>query len=47
LIRQIVALGGELSQLKGLLPDPVIKRLREVQRQYRKNNVLPPDAPAT
>jgi pantetheine-phosphate adenylyltransferase len=47
LIRQIVALGGDVNQLKGLLPDPVIKRLREVQKQYRKNNALPPDAPAT
>ena len=47
LIRQIVAFGGDVSQLKGLLPDPVIKRLREIQKQYRKNNALVPDAPAT
>jgi pantetheine-phosphate adenylyltransferase len=47
LIRQIVALGGDVNHLKGLLPDPVIKRLREIQKQYRKNNALAPDAPAT
>jgi pantetheine-phosphate adenylyltransferase len=47
LIRQIVSLGGDVAQLKGLLPDSVIKRLREIQRQYRKNNAPVPDAPAT
>src|SRR5688500_16873928 len=47
LIRQIVAFGGDVNQLKGLLPDPVIKRLREIQKQYRKTNPLVPDAPAT
>ena len=47
LIRQVVALGGDVNQLKGLLPDLVIKRLREIQKQYRKTNPLGPDAPAT
>src|SRR6266513_266890 len=46
LIRQIVALGGDLKQLSALLPGPVIKRLRKKQR----NNPLPrpePDTPTT
>ena len=47
LIRQIVALGGDVGQLKGLLPDPVIKKLRDVQKQYRKTHAPTPDAPAT
>src|SRR5438874_12695187 len=46
LIRQVVALGGDLRQLSALLPAAVIKRLREKQR----NNPLPkpePDTPTT
>ena len=47
LIRQIVSLGGDVAQLKGLLPDSVIKRLSQIQRQYRKHHAPVPDAPAT
>ncbi len=44
LIRQIVALGGDISQLAGLLPDSVIHRLKERQSRFRTNS---PDAPVT
>jgi len=47
LIRQIVALGGDVKQLGGLLPDLVVKRLREVQKQFLKATPPEPDAPAT
>ena len=46
LIRQVVALGGDVRQLKALLPEVVVERLREKQRR----SSLPPaepDAPAT
>jgi pantetheine-phosphate adenylyltransferase len=45
LIRQVVALGGDIRQLKTILPDIVIDRLREKHGKHR----LPkpePDAPA-
>jgi pantetheine-phosphate adenylyltransferase len=46
LIRQIVALGGDVSQLSPLLPELVVEKLREKQR---KHGLEPPepDAPAT
>ena len=46
LIRQVVALGGDVRQLKTLLPGVVVEMLREKQR---RNGVEPavPDAPAT
>lgn len=45
LIRQIVALGGTLDHLKGLLPALVVRRLREIQT---KSRIKPePDTPAT
>jgi pantetheine-phosphate adenylyltransferase len=44
LIRQIVALGGDINQLAGLMPDLVIQRLKERQSRFRTNN---PDAPPT
>jgi pantetheine-phosphate adenylyltransferase len=46
LIRQIVALGGDVSQLSPLLPELVVEKLREKQR---KHGFEPPepDAPAT
>ena len=47
LIRQIVALGGDVEQLKTLLPQLVIKRLREMQKRFRKDAPPEPDAPAT
>lgn len=46
LIRQVVALGGDVRQLASLLPAVVIEKLREKQRKH----VIPaaePDAPAT
>jgi pantetheine-phosphate adenylyltransferase len=47
LIRQIVALGGDVGQLGTLLPDLVVRRLREVQKHYLKLTPPAPDAPAT
>src|SRR5207245_1404543 len=47
LIRQIVALGGDVKQLEGLLPDLVVQRLREIQKQYMGQTPPEPDAPAT
>jgi pantetheine-phosphate adenylyltransferase len=47
LIRQIVALGGDVSQLQSLLPDVVVRRLRDVQKKYLKETPPSPDAPAT
>src|SRR5688572_7472048 len=46
LIRQVVALGGDVRQLKPILPEIVIDRLREKQR---RSGIEPagPDAPAT
>ena len=43
LIRQVVALGGDLKQLSAMLPDLVISRLVEKQKQLRIN---PPDPDA-
>jgi pantetheine-phosphate adenylyltransferase len=45
LIRQIFALGGELKQLHGLLPDLVIRRLRHKKKALSGQPMLP-DAPA-
>ncbi len=42
LIRQIVALGGDIDQLQGLLPDLVITRLKQRQSRFRDDM---PDAP--
>jgi pantetheine-phosphate adenylyltransferase len=47
LIRQIVALGGDVGQLGTLLPDLVVRRLREVQKHHLKLTPPIPDAPAT
>src|SRR4051812_35725112 len=44
LIRQIVALGGDLKQLQGLLPDLVIRRLRHKKKALSGQPMLP-DAP--
>jgi pantetheine-phosphate adenylyltransferase len=46
LIRQIVALGGDLKQLQGLLPDLVIRRLRQKKKELANLPPPPPDAPA-
>lgn len=47
LIRQVVALGGDVRQLASLLPPIVVERLREKQRQGLKLGSPLPDAPAT
>jgi len=46
LIRQVVALGGDVRKLSTLLPDLVVEKLRDKQR---RNGIEPaePDAPAT
>jgi pantetheine-phosphate adenylyltransferase len=46
LIRQVVSLGGDVGQLTAVLPDNVVKRLREKQRS---GTMSPPDldTPAT
>ena len=46
LIRQVVALGGDVRQLATLLPALVIDMLREKQRKHRLDPAGP-DAPAT
>lgn len=46
LIRQVVALGGDVRQLASLLPAEVIENLRERQAVLAKQPVEP-DAPAT
>ena len=45
LIRQVVALGGDVRQLKTILPDIVIERLREKHGRGRLHKPEP-DAPA-
>src|SRR3712207_9498113 len=39
LIRQIVSLGGDVRKLHGLLPELVIKRLRDVQKKFLKQKI--------
>jgi pantetheine-phosphate adenylyltransferase len=46
LIRQVVALGGDVGQLSAILPDIVIDRLREKQKHMPKTPPEP-DAPAS
>ena len=46
LIRQVVALGGDVRQLASLLPGVVIDRLKEKQRKHVLQPAEP-DAPAT
>src|SRR3712207_2828856 len=45
LIRQVVALGGDVRQLKGLLPEVVVERLRD-KHARAKLPKAEPDAPA-
>src|SRR5687768_9232974 len=47
LIRQVVALGGDVGSLRGLLPETVIARLRVKQRSRKGLKNTEPDAPAT
>ena len=46
LIRQIFALGGELKQLHGLLPELVIRKLKQKKKEMGNAPTPPPDAPA-
>jgi pantetheine-phosphate adenylyltransferase len=46
LIRQVVALGGDVKALGELLPPIVVERLRKRQRELRLERQLP-DAPST
>jgi pantetheine-phosphate adenylyltransferase len=45
LIRQVVALGGDVGKLQGLLPPIVIERLRQLEHRIRRLPTVP-DAPA-
>ena len=45
LIRQVVSLGGDIGQLRGLLPELVIERLRELRPRIARMAV-DPDAPS-
>ena len=45
LIRQVISLGGDARQLRGVLPEMVIQRLQDLQRQGRTPGAAP-DAPA-
>ncbi len=44
LIRQVVSLGGDIQQLRGVLPELVIERLRAYQRKKPRRRSRP-DAP--
>jgi pantetheine-phosphate adenylyltransferase len=46
LIRQIFALGGELKQLHGLLPELVIRKLKQKKKEIGNAPTPAPDAPA-
>ena len=46
LIRQVVSLGGDVKSLTGILPDIVVKRLQQKQKQHLLRRA-DPDAPAT
>ena len=47
LIRQVVSLGGDVRQLSGILPDLVVKRLAQRQKDHLLERSEEPDAPAT
>lgn len=46
LIRQVVALGGDVAALEPLLPHVVVQRLKQKQKTFQRSS-LPPDAPPT
>src|SRR3954451_9210309 len=46
LIRQVVALGGDIRQLRAILPDSVVDRLHDMQQKHVIARAEP-DAPAT
>ena len=46
LIRQVVSLGGDVKSLKGILPDVVVRKLQQKQKQRRLDRA-DPDAPST
>src|SRR5690349_13115162 len=45
LIRQIVSLGGDLESLAAVLPESVVLRLKDKQKQGKRFRPPPPDAP--
>jgi pantetheine-phosphate adenylyltransferase len=47
LIRQIVSMGGDLAELKSLLPELVLQRLRQKQSNQSGLHKPLPDAPST
>ena len=47
LIRQVVALGGDVRKLSGVLPEIVVKRLGKKQKEYLLKHAPENDAPAT
>ncbi|MGN6507654.1 MAG: pantetheine-phosphate adenylyltransferase [Tepidisphaeraceae bacterium] len=47
LIRQVVQLGGDVKQLKPILPQPVIHALTQKLRRGELKRTQTPDAPAT
>jgi len=46
LIRQIVSLGGDVNSLQAVCPPIVVQKLREKQKDFRKNHPPEPDAPS-
>jgi len=46
LIRQIASLGGDIRQLRGILPEPVIERLLAIRRRIKRPR-SDPDAQST
>ena len=47
LIRQVVALGGDVRKLSGVLPEIVVKKLAKKQKEYLLKHAPENDAPAT
>jgi pantetheine-phosphate adenylyltransferase len=47
LIRQVMALGGDLSRLKPLVPHNVIQRLQKLQKSGKFKGTSTPDTPST
>lgn len=47
LIRQVVALGGDVRSLRTILPEKVVERLHEKQQAGQYQRLRTPDAPAT
>jgi pantetheine-phosphate adenylyltransferase len=47
LIRQVVALGGDVDSLRSILPDVVVRKLAEKQQKGEQFGSSEPDAPVT